>query len=55
MKQLIKYIPLLGVLLVLVFLNDDELAPTIDNPKDYFGSMIFQIVSSSVLILYLIS
>ena len=50
MKKYYKWIPIIGVMLVLFNITDDDLELDLNNSLDYFGSMIFQLIVSCILI-----
>lgn len=54
MKKLIKYIPIIGMI-ILLFSKNDDILPTINNPMDYFSSIIFQAISLTTLTMYFIT
>lgn len=49
-KKYYKWIPLLGFLLVLFNIDSEELDLSLDTPLEYYGSMIWQIIASYLII-----
>jgi hypothetical protein len=49
MLKLLKYIPILGLIIVFIYIDDNKISPNVNNLLDYFGSAIFQTISILII------